>query len=72
MHPVYNGQDSMQYSGQLIWNMILDYVKDFETLDIFKDKVQKWSSIGQKAHQFLALPLHKIYTKPRLDQSDLI
>ena len=33
---VHNGQNSIQYYGSLIWNMIAGYIKDSETLDIFK------------------------------------
>ena len=38
---VHNGQNSMQYYGPLIWNMIRGYIKDSETLDIFKGKIRK-------------------------------
>ena len=33
---VHSGQGSIQYYGHFIWNMIPRYVKDSETLDIFK------------------------------------
>ena len=33
---VHNGQNSIQHFGSLIWNMIAGYIKDSETLDIFK------------------------------------
>ena len=38
---VHNGQNSIQYYGSLIWNMITGYIKDSETLDISKGKIQK-------------------------------
>ena len=38
---VHNGQNSIQYYGPLIWNMIPGYIKDSETLDIFKGKKKK-------------------------------
>ena len=38
----HNGQNSIQYYGPLIWNMIPGYIKDSETLDIFKGKIRKW------------------------------
>ena len=31
---VHNGQNSIQYYGSLIWNMIAGYLKDSETLGI--------------------------------------
>ena len=43
---VHNGQNSIQHYGPLIWNMIPDYIKDSETLDIFKDKMRKWKPIN--------------------------
>ena len=43
---VYNGQNSIQYYGPLIWNMIPGYIKDSETLDIFKGKILKWKPIN--------------------------
>ena len=42
----HNGQNSIQYYGPLIWNMIPSYIKDSETLDIFKGKIQKWKPIN--------------------------
>ena len=38
---VHNGQNSLQYYGSLIWHVIAGYIKDSETLDIFKSKIQK-------------------------------
>ena len=38
---VHNGQNSIHYYGPLIWNMIPGYIKDSETLDIFKGKIRK-------------------------------
>ena len=38
VHAVYNGQNPIQYYGPLIWNMTPDYIKDSETLDLFKGK----------------------------------
>ena len=38
---VHNGQNCIQYCGPLIWNMIAGYIKDSETLDLFKGKIQK-------------------------------
>ena len=32
---VHNGQNSIQYYGSLIWNMIVGYIKDSEILGIF-------------------------------------
>ena len=43
---VHSGQNSIQYYGLLIWNMIPGYIKDSETLDIFKDKIRKWKPIN--------------------------
>ena len=43
---VHNGQNSIQYYGSLIWNMIAGYLKDSETLGIFKGKIQKWKAIN--------------------------
>ena len=36
---VHNGQNSIQYYDPLMWNMIPGYIKDSETLDIFKGKI---------------------------------
>ena len=36
---VHNVQNSIQYYGLLIWDMIPRYIKDYETLDIFKGKI---------------------------------
>ena len=38
---VYNGQNSIQYYGSLIWNMIVGFIKYFETVDMFKSKIRK-------------------------------
>ena len=38
---VHNGQNSIQYDGSLIWNMIVGYIKDSEVLGTFKDKIRK-------------------------------
>ena len=38
---VHNGQNSIQYYGSLIWNMIAGYIIDSETLGIFKGKIQE-------------------------------
>ena len=46
VHTVHNGQNSLQYYGPLIWDMIAGYIKDFETLDIFKGKIRKWKPIN--------------------------
>ena len=46
VHTVHNGQNSMQYYGPLFWNMIPGYIKDSETLDIFKGKIRKWKPIN--------------------------
>ena len=43
---VHNGQNCIQYYGPLIWNMIPGYIKDSETLNLFKGKIQKWKSIN--------------------------
>ena len=43
---VRNGQNSVQYYGPLIWNMIPDYIKDSNTLDIFKNKIKKGKPIN--------------------------
>ena len=43
---VHNGQNSIQYYDPLIWNMIPGYIKDSETLDIFKAQVRKWKPIN--------------------------
>ena len=64
---VHSGQNSIRYHDPLIWNMIPGYIKDFETLDIFKGKIQKWKAINCPL-----LPLQKIYTKSRLHKSDLV
>ena len=42
---VHNGQNYIQYYGSLVWNMIPGYIKDSETLDIFKGKIRKWKPI---------------------------
>ena len=36
---VHNGQNSIQYYGSLIGNIIAGYIKDSETLDIFNSKI---------------------------------
>ena len=64
---VHSRQNSIRYHDPLIWNMIPGYIKDFETLDIFKGKIRKWKAIN-----FPLLPLQKIYTKSRLHKSDLV
>ena len=38
---VHSGQNSIQYYGSLIWNMIVGYIEDSETLGIFKGKIRK-------------------------------
>ena len=43
---VHNGQNSIQYYGPLIWNIMPGYIKDSETLDIFKDKIRKWKPLN--------------------------
>ena len=43
---VHNGQNSMQYYSPLIWNVISGYIKDSETLDIFKSNIAKWKPIN--------------------------
>ena len=43
---VHNGENSMQYYGALIWHMIPGYIKEPETLDIFKGKIRKWKPIN--------------------------
>ena len=42
---VHNGQNSVQYYGPLIWNIIPDYMKNSNTLCIFKSKILKWETI---------------------------
>ena len=37
----YNDQNSIQYYGSLIWNMIVGFMKCFETVGMFKDKIRK-------------------------------
>ena len=64
---VHSGQNSIRYHDPLICNVIPRYIKDFETLDIFKGKIQKWKAINCPL-----LPLQKIYTKSRLHKSDLV
>ena len=41
----HNDQNSIQYYGSLIWNMIAGYVKDSETVDILRDKILKWKAL---------------------------
>ena len=43
---VHNGQNSIQYYGSLIWNMIVGYIKYSEILGIFKGKIRKWKAIN--------------------------
>ena len=38
---VHNGQNSIQYYGSLIWNMIAGYIKHSETLGILQGKIRK-------------------------------
>ena len=38
---VHNGQNFIQYYGSLVWYMIVRYIKDSETLGIFKGKIRK-------------------------------
>ena len=38
---VHNGQNSIQYYGSLIWNMIVGFIKYSEVVDIFKGKIRK-------------------------------
>ena len=47
--------------------MILDYVKDYQTLNQIKKQNQKIET-----HQLTMSPLQKIYTKSNLHKSDLI
>ena len=49
---VHNGQNSIQYYGPLIWNMIPGYIKDSETFDIFKGKIRKWKPINCPCHLY--------------------
>ena len=37
---VYNGQNSIQYYGSLIWNMIVGFIKYSEIAAIFKGKIR--------------------------------
>ena len=37
----HNGQNSTQYYGSLIWNMILGFIKYSGIVGIFKDKMRK-------------------------------
>ena len=46
MRTVHNGQNSIQYYGPLIWNMIPGHIKDSEALDIFKGEIRKWKHIN--------------------------
>ena len=46
MLTVHNGQNSIGYYGPLIRSMIPGYIKDSETLDIFKGKIRKWKPIN--------------------------
>ena len=43
---VHNGQTSIQYYSPLIGNIIPGYIKDSETLDIFKGKIRKSKPIN--------------------------
>ena len=38
---IHNCQNSIQYYGSLIWDMIVGFIKDSETLGIFKGKIRK-------------------------------
>ena len=38
---VHNGQNSIQYYGSLIWNMMVGYIKGSEILAVFKGKIRK-------------------------------
>ena len=63
-----NGQNVVQYYGTFIQNMIPDWIKDSETLNLFKDKMQKWNPIVDH----YVSRLQKVYTKFRYYKSDLI
>ena len=43
---VRNGQNTIEYYGPLIWNMIPGYRKDSEISDTFKGKIRKWKPIN--------------------------
>ena len=63
-----NGQNVVQYYGTFIQNMIPDWIKDSETLNLFKDKMQKWNPIVDH----YVSRLQKVYTKFMYYKSDLI
>ena len=40
---VHYGQDSLQYFGPIIWNLIPNEIRNVETLNTFKGLIRKWS-----------------------------
>ena len=47
---VHISQNSIQYYGPLIWNMIPGHIKYSETSDIFKGQILKWKPINFPCH----------------------
>ena len=40
---VYDGSEIVLSLGPKIWNMLLDYYKDIDNLNTFKNKIKKWN-----------------------------
>ena len=40
---VYDGSEIVLSLGPKIWNMLLDYYKDIDNLNSFKNKIKKWN-----------------------------
>ena len=64
-----NGWTFIQYHGDLICNMVTDYIKESETLDMFKSKIRKM--------ELDRLPItcclcKKLYIRSRFHKSDWI
>lgn len=69
MRTVHNGQNSTQIQGPHICNTMPDCIKDSETLDIFKNKIQGWKPLN--CYQCRLCKKH-MPKKSRFPNSDLI
>ena len=43
VNSVYNGTESLSFLGPKIWNLVPEEIKTSETVDIFKNKIKKWT-----------------------------
>ena len=42
VHSVYNGTESLSFLGPKIWELVPEYIKKSESLEVFKNKIKKW------------------------------